>query len=54
MDRDLERLSVLVFVENQKMLNTINGEKIGTLQIPHETKASLSVAEGKGLEEGNF
>ena len=50
-DRDLERLPVLVFVENQKMFDTVNGEEIGTLQIPLQTKASQSVAEGKGLIE---
>ena len=51
-DRDLQKLPVLVFVENQKMLNTINGEEIGTLQMPQQTKASQSVAEGNGVEEG--
>ena len=53
-DRDPEGLPVparLVFVENQKMLDTVSTEKIGTLQMPQKTKASQSVAEGKGLEE---
>ena len=42
----------LVFVGNQKMLDTVSTEEIGTLQMPQQTKASQSVAEGKGLEEG--
>ena len=52
-DRDPEGLPArLVFVENQKMLDTVITEEIGTLQTPQQTKASQSVAEGKGLEEG--
>ena len=52
-DRDPEGLPTrLVFVENQKMLNTVSTEEIGTLQMLQQTKASRSVAEGKGLEEG--
>ena len=52
-DRDPEGLPArLVFVENQKMLDTVSTEEIGTLQMPQQTKASQSVAEGKGLEEG--
>ena len=52
-DRDPEGLPArLVFVENQKMLDTVSTEEIGTLQILEQTKASQSVAEGKGLEEG--
>ena len=52
-DRDPEDLTArLVFVENQKMLDTVITEEIGTLQMLQQTKASLSVAEGKGLEEG--
>ena len=51
-DRDPEGLPArLVFVENQKMLNAVITEEIGTLQMPQKTKASQSVAEGKGLEE---
>ena len=42
----------LTFVPNQKMLKTVNTEEIGTLEILHETKASQSVAEGKGIREG--
>ena len=51
-DRDPRELPRLVFVENQKMLETVNTEEIGTLEILQQTKASQSVAEGKGLEEG--
>ena len=52
-DRDPEGLPArLVFVENQKMLDTVSTEEIGTLQMPQQTKASQFIAEGKGLEEG--
>ena len=52
-DRDPGGLPArLVFVENQKMLDTVSTEEIGTLQMPQQTKASQSIAEGKGLEEG--
>ena len=52
-DRDPEGLAArLVFVENQKMLDTVSTEEIGTLQMLQQTTASQSVAEGKGLEEG--
>ena len=52
-DNDPEGLPVrLAFVENQKLLNSVNIEKLGSLEILHQTKASHSVAEGKGLEEG--
>ena len=52
-DRDPEGLPArLVFVENQKMLDTVSAEEIGTLQMPQQTKAIQSVAGGKGLEEG--
>ena len=50
-DRYPEKLPVLAFVENPKMLSNINAEEIGMLQIAHQTTASQSVAEGKGLEE---
>ncbi len=52
-DDDPEGLPVrLAFVENQKLLNTVNTEEIGSLEIQSQTEASQSVAEGKGLEEG--
>ena len=41
----------LVFVKNRALLNTVNSEEIGSLQMPHQTKASQSIAEGKGLNE---
>ena len=51
-ERAPKDLPTLVFVPNQKMLKTVNTEEIGTLKILHETEASQSVAEGKGLQEG--
>ena len=52
-DGDPEGLLVrLTFVENHKFLNTVNTEEIGSLEIPHQTKASQCIAEGKGLQEG--
>ena len=42
----------VVFVKNEKILNAVGTEEIGTLQRVDQTKASQSVAEGKGLEEG--
>ena len=42
----------LTFVENQTLLNIVNSEEIGSLEILHQTKASQCIAEGKGLEEG--
>ena len=52
-DRDPEGLPArLVFVGNQKMLDTVSTEEIGTLLTPQQSKASRSIAEGKGLEEG--
>ena len=51
-ERDLKDLPTLLFVPNQKMSRTVNTEEIGTLKILHQTEASQSVAEGKGLKEG--
>ena len=51
-ERDLKGLPILVFVGNQKMLEMVNAEAIGTLKLLQQTEASQSVAEGKGLEEG--
>ena len=50
--RDPEASSALIFVENHRMLETVNGEEIGFLENPHQTKASESMAEGKGVREG--
>ena len=44
-------LPVFVFVQNQKLLDTVTSEEIGILEIRHQTKASQSIAEGKGLNE---
>ena len=52
--RDPEGPPALVFVENQKMLDNVNREEIGSLENPHQTKASESLAEGKGLSEGTI
>ena len=51
-DGDPEGLLVrLKFVENQNLLNLVNTEEIGSLEILHQTKASQCIVEGKGLEE---
>ena len=51
-DRDPEGLPArLVFVENQKMLDVVSTEEVGTLQMPQQTIANQSVTEGKGLED---
>ena len=42
----------LVFIENKKMLDVVNGEDIGSLETLYRTKASESLAEGDGLKEG--
>ena len=52
-DGDPEGLLVrLMFMENQKLSNTVNTEEIGSLENLHQTKASQCIAEGQGLEEG--
>ena len=51
-ERDLKGLPILVFVGNQKMLDIVSAEEIGTLKLLQQTEAIQSVAEGKGLEEG--
>ena len=48
---DPESLPAFVFVESEKLLETVNTEEIGSLEVPHQTKASQSIAEGKGLNE---
>jgi len=50
--RDTEELPASVFVKNQKMLDIVDCEEIGFLEIPHRSKASESLAEGNGLDEG--
>ena len=49
-ERDPESLFELIFVENNKILETIDSEGIGLLKFPTDEKES--VAEGKGLCEG--
>ena len=49
-ERVPESLYDLLFVENSKILETINSGGIGLLKFP--TDAKKSVAEGKGLSEG--
>ena len=48
---DSGNLPVFVFVQNQKLLDTVNSEEIGVFEILHQTKASQSIAEGKGLNK---
>ena len=43
---------VLVFIKNQKLLEVVNGEDIGSLETLYWTKASESLAEGDGIKEG--
>ena len=45
-------LKAFVFVENQKILDVVNGEKIGFLEEDNRTKATESLAKGEGLKEG--
>ena len=48
----VETQEALVFIKNQKMLDVVNGEEIGSLKDHKRTKSSESVAEGEGLKEG--
>ncbi|CAH3187255.1 unnamed protein product [Porites evermanni] len=50
--RDPETQEALVFIKNQKMLDVINGEEIGSLEKPYQTNVGESLVEGKGLKEG--
>ena len=49
---DPSSLETFVFVENQKMIDTVNGEEIGILGKLYPTKPRESLAEGEGLKEG--
>ena len=49
---DPSSLKTFGFVKNQKMLDVVNEEDIGFLKEPFQTKASESLAEGDGLNEG--
>ena len=50
--RDPKYLPTVVFAENQKIENIIKSEEIAFFEILFPTKASESIAEGKGLREG--
>ena len=50
---DRSSLQEFVFVENQKMLDVVNGQKIGFLKEDNRTNAKESLAEGEGLKEGS-
>ena len=50
---DLGTQEASVFIKNQKMLDVVNEEEIGSLEKPaYRTKASETLAEGEGLKEG--
>ena len=49
---DSSSLETFVFVENQKMIDTVNSEEIGILEKLYPTKPRESLAEGEGLKEG--
>ena len=49
---DPEAQEALVFIKNQKLLDVVNGEEIGSLKDLNRTNSSESVAEGEGLKEG--
>ena len=51
---DPSSLQTLVFVENQKTIDTVNGEELGFLCMEegYRKKPSEFLAEGKGLKEG--
>ena len=49
---DTGNQEALVFIKNQKMLDVVKEEEIGSLEKPYRTKSSESVAEGEGLIKG--
>ena len=49
---DTGNQEALVFIKNQKMLDVVKEEEIGSLEKSYRTKSSESVAEGEGLIEG--
>ena len=49
---DPESQEALAFIKNQKMLEVVNGEDIGSLETLYRTKGSESIAEGDGIKEG--
>ena len=51
-DSDPKRPLVrLTFMENQKLLNLVNTEELGSLKMPYQTKASHCIVEGIVLKE---
>ena len=49
---DHRSLKAFVLVENQRMLDVVNGEEIGFLEEGYRTNAKESLAKGEGLKEG--
>ena len=49
---DTGNQEALVFIKNQKLLDVVKEEEIGSLEKPYRTKSSQSVAEGNGLIGG--
>ena len=45
-------VEALVFIKNNKLLEVVKGEDIGSLETLYRTKASASIAEGDGIKEG--
>ena len=45
-------VEALVFIKNNKLLEVVKGEDIGSLETLYWTKASESIAEGDGIKEG--
>ena len=53
--QDSGSLEAFVFLKNQKMLDIINEDEIGSLEVPYlRTKAADCLAEGQGLIEGTI
>ena len=49
---DRSSLKAFVFVENQKILDVVNGEELGFFKEGYRTKAKESLAKGEGLKDG--
>ena len=53
--QDSGSLEAFAFLKNQKVLDIINEDEIGSLEVPYlRTKAADSLAEGRGLIEGTI
>ena len=53
--QDSGSLEAFAFLKNQKVLDIINEDEIGSLEVPYlRTKAADSLAEGQGLIEGTI